>query len=77
MWISQLAAPHYEDSLSRLILNLTWIGLNAAATPQSHQEVMHFGGTLKHVIEHILTVEPSICPIYLSKVDLADVYMHL
>ena len=77
MWISPLVSPHYEDILSHLILNLTWSGLNTAVTPHVHQEVIHFGGTLKHVIEHILTAEPRICPIYLSKVDLADVYMHL
>ena len=38
---------------------------------------MRFGGTLIHVIEHILTADPRLGPIYLIKVDLEDAFMRL
>ena len=40
-------------------------------------EAMRFGGTLLHILKQVLTVDPRLGPVLLSKVDLADTYMRL
>ena len=38
---------------------------------------MHFGGALQLILKQVLTVDPGLGPVYLSKVDLVDAYMRL
>ena len=38
---------------------------------------MLFGGALLHILKQVLTAEPRLGSVYLSKVDLADTYMRL
>ena len=38
---------------------------------------MRFGGALTHIVQRVLTAYPTLGPVYLSKVDLDDAYMHL
>ena len=36
---------------------------------------MCFGGALLHILKQVLTADPHLGPVYLSKVELADDYM--
>ena len=38
---------------------------------------MRFGGALLRILKQILTADPCLGPVYLSKVDLEDAYMRL
>ena len=38
---------------------------------------MHFGGTLRRIIQRVLLADPRLDPVYLGKVDLSDAYMQL
>ena len=38
---------------------------------------MRFGGTLQRILQHVLTTDLHLGPVYLSRVDLADAYMRL
>ena len=38
---------------------------------------MRFGGVLQCILQQVLTANPRLGPVYLSKVDLADAYMRL
>ena len=40
-------------------------------------EEMRFGGALQHILKKVLTADPRLGQVYLSKVDLADAYMRL
>ena len=40
-------------------------------------EAMRFGGVLRCILKQVLTTDPHLGPVYLSKVDLADAYMRL
>ena len=40
-------------------------------------EVMHFRGALQRILKQVLTVDPRLPPVYLSKVDLVYAYMSL
>ena len=38
---------------------------------------MRFGGTLARIVRRALTMDPTLGPVYLRKVDLSNAYMHL
>ena len=57
------------------IFNFTWIGLSEAIAKKTTKDVMRFRGTLHHIIQRVLMANPSLGPVYLGKVDLADAYM--
>ena len=40
-------------------------------------EEMRFGGALQRILKQVLTADPRLGPVYISKVDLADSYMRL
>ena len=40
-------------------------------------EAMRFGGALLSILKQVLTTDPRLGTVYLSKVDLADAYMWL
>ena len=40
-------------------------------------DVMRFGGALHRILKQVLTANPRLCPVYLIKVDLSDMYMRL
>ena len=40
-------------------------------------EAMRFGGAIQRILKQLLTADPRLGPVYLSKVDLADAYMRL
>ena len=40
-------------------------------------EEIRFRGALMRILEKVLTANPRLVPVYLSKVDLADTYMRL
>ena len=40
-------------------------------------EAMRFGGVIQRILGEILTANPCLEPVYISKVDLADAYMIL
>ena len=38
---------------------------------------MRCGGVLHRILKQVLTADPRLCPFYIIKVDLDDVYMRL
>ena len=40
-------------------------------------EAMRFGGALQRILKQVLTADPCLVTVYLSKVDLADAYIRL
>ena len=38
-------------------------------------EEIRFGGALQRILKQVLTADPHLRPVYLSKVDLVDAYM--
>ena len=40
-------------------------------------EAMRFGDALQRILKQVLTANPRLGPVYLSKLDLADTYMIL
>ena len=61
----------------RLIIDFKWSGLNNTTSWESSAEAMQFGVTLFHIIMWVLTEDPMLGPVYLSKFDLDDIYIHL
>ena len=60
-----------------LIFVFTWSGLNAIADGLVPTEAILFRGALMRILKKVLTVDPRLGPVYLSKADLADAYMSL
>ena len=63
--------------IPRLIFDFTWSGLNDIAERLAPMEAMIFGGALLRILKQLLTADPRLGPVYLSKVYLADAYMRL
>ena len=55
----------------------TWSGLNDISERLPPMEAMLFGGVLLRILKQLLTTDPHLGPVYLSKVDLEDAYMML
>ena len=68
--------PH-EDLHPCLVFNYTWSGLNSAILCKAPPEAMQFGQALARLLHHIFQADLALGPVSLSKVDLADVYMHV
>ena len=60
-----------------MIYDFTWSSVTATTDRLAPEEAMLLGNTLKRTIRHVLKADPTLGPIYLSKVYLADVYMRL
>ena len=56
----------------RLIVDLTFYGINADTINLAPKEAMQFGRTLERILYQIRHSNPRFGPVYLSKVDLSD-----
>ena len=60
----------------RLLYVFFGSSLNNQVKQAAPKEVMRFGKAPHRLLGYILEEEPCLCPTYLSKVYLADTYMH-
>ena len=77
LWLSPVVVIPDVRRRPRPIFDYTWSGLNDILKRLASMEVMRFGVALRHILKQVLTADPRIGPVYLSKVDLVDVYMRL
>ena len=77
LWLFPVTAILQVGRRPHLILYFTWNGLNEATAQEALEEVMRFGGTLRHIIRTVLLAEPRIGLVYPGKVDLANAYMRI
>jgi hypothetical protein len=70
--ISPLGSVPQLDRRPRLIVDLTFSGVNAATVNLVPREAMQFGRTLERLLFHIRHADPAHGPVYLSKIDIAD-----
>ena len=77
LWLSPVAVTPQMRRRPRLIFDFTRSGLNDTSESLSRMEAMPFGGALQRILKQILTADPCLGPVYLSKVYLADAYMRL
>ena len=77
LWLSPVAVTPQVRSRLRLIFDFTWSGLNDVSKSLSPMEAMRFGGAIQRILNQVLTNNPHLGPVYLSKVDLEDAYTRL
>ena len=75
--LSTVAGIPQGGTRPHLIFDFTWSGLNKSTKLLSPMEVMRYGGVLHRILKQALTADPRLCPFYLIKVDLDDVYTRL
>eukprot|EP00957_Ditylum_brightwellii_P042643 3229127-Ditylum_brightwellii.AAC.1 len=59
------------------IFDYIWSGINHAISPWVLAKTMQFGQTFCHILFSIVTTDPDLGPVFLSKTDLSDAYMHI
>ena len=77
LWISLLAIIPQVGRRPRLIYDFTSNRLNANDKHLAPMEAMRFSGMIQRCIHRVLSEDPRLGSVYLSKLDLADAYMHL
>ena len=77
LWLSPIVVIPQVGRRPRLIIDFTWSGINDIAECLAPMEAMCFGGALLLILKQVLTADPRLGTLYLSKVDLADTYMRL
>ena len=77
LWIYLVSVIPQEGRRPRLIFYLMCSVLNKATVCKSPSEAMRFGGNLYWVIRRVIIEDPSIGLVYLSKLNLSDLYIHL
>ena len=77
LWLSLTAVIPHIGRWLRLIFDFTWSSLNDVSKRLAPTEAMRFGGALQRILEHELTANLSLSPVYLNKVDSADAYMRM
>ena len=77
LWIIPVDIIPQEDCHPCLIYDYTWIGLNATVLRKDPPMAMQFRWALMRLLCHILHLDPALRPVFLSKVDLSDMYMRV
>ena len=72
LWLSHVEVIPQVGRRPRLIFDFTWSGLNNIAEHLSPMEAMRFGGALLRILKEVLTSDPRLGPVYLSKVYFSD-----
>ena len=75
LWLSSFLLIPQAGRQPRLILDFTWSSLNKATKCLAPMEAMRFGGALQRILRQVITIDPRLGMVYLSKVDLDDAYM--
>ena len=77
LWLIPVDIIPQEDCHPCLIYDYTWIGLNATVLRKDPPMAMQFRWALMRLLCHILHLDPALRPVFLSKVDLSDMYMRV
>ena len=77
LWLSPVAVIPRVGRRPQLMFDLTWIRINNISERLSPMEAIRLGGWLLRILKQLLTADPRLGPVYLSKVDLVDTYMRL
>ena len=77
MWIYPAVVVPQVGRKPRLIFDFTWSGINKIAEYLPPMKEISFEGALLRIIKQVLTADPCIGPVYISKVHLVDAYMRL
>ena len=77
LWLSPIVVIPQVGRRPRLIIDFTWSGINDIAELLALMEAMRFRGALLRILKQVLTIDPCLGPVYISKVDLSDTYMSL
>ena len=74
LWLLPVAVTPQVVRRQRIIFDFTWSGINNISERLPPMEAMRFGGALLRILKQVLTANPCLGPVYLSKVDLSDAY---
>ena len=77
LWLLPVAVIPQVRRRPRLIYDFKWSRLNETSKRLAPMEAMCFGGALQRILNKVLTADPRLGPVYLSKVDFLDAYMRL
>ena len=70
--VSPMGVVPQRERRPRLIVDLSFYGVNQETVPLGPGESMQFGRTLERILYQIRHANPRFGPVYLGKVDLAD-----
>lgn len=70
--LSPLGVVPQRDRRPRLIVDLSYFGVNQESVPIAPSEAMQFGRTLQRLLQRILMANAIHGPVYISKIDIAD-----
>ncbi|CAJ1940912.1 unnamed protein product [Cylindrotheca closterium] len=70
--LSPLGVVPQRDRRPRLIVDLSFFGINQESVPIAPSDSMQFGRALHRILQRILQANPLHGPVYISKIDIAD-----
>ena len=70
--LSPLGVVPQRDRRPRLIMDLSFYGVNADTVRQAPPEAMQFGRTLERLLTTIRHADPAYGPVHIIKIDIAD-----
>ena len=70
--LSPLGVVPQRDRRPRLIVDLSFFGINQESIPIAPSDSMQFGRALHRILQRILQANPQHGPVYISKIDIAD-----
>jgi len=70
--MSPLGVVPQRDRRPRLIVDLSFFGINQECVPVAPAEAMQFGRTLQRLMQRILDADPQFGPVYMAKIDISD-----
>lgn len=70
--LSPLGVVPQRGRRPRIIVDLSYYGINQETLRLAPEEAMQFGRTLERILYRVMSADPRYGPVYLGKVDLAD-----
>ena len=77
LWLSHISVIPQVGQSPRLIFDFRWSGHNESTKRLSPMEVMRFRSALHCILQHFLTYDTLLGPVYIREVELAVAYMRL
>ncbi len=75
--LSPLAVVPQCECCPRLIVDLSFWGINDETICQAPQESMQFGHALERILYHVRHPNPKYGPVYIRKYDISDGFYHI
>lgn len=75
--LSPLGVVPQRERRPRLIVDLSYFGINQECLSIAPNDAMQFGRALQRLLYKILIANPAHGPVYLSKIDIADSFYRL